>query len=116
MTKPHEAAPVGQWAGGSRRRGLKMAIDTLQALPGIGRGVGHASKDARIDALHAWTIPEPAMRDAEPNDEDLIRLLVDSWVALHAGTLDPQRQVLLDRERPDWQCEAATLIAEGVLA
>jgi hypothetical protein len=51
----------------------------------------------------------------EPSEEDLIRLLVTSWAALHAGTLDPERQALLDHERPQWQCEAASLIAEGLL-
>lgn len=50
------------------------------------------------------------------HDEDLIRLLVGSWVALHAGTLEAERRALLDRERPQWQGEAATLIAEGLLA
>jgi len=56
------------------------------------------------------------MRAEEPTPEDLIRLLVDSWAALRAGTLEPERQSLLDRERPQWQCEAANLIAEGLLA
>jgi hypothetical protein len=52
----------------------------------------------------------------DPTEDDLVRLLVTSWAALRAGTLEPERQELLDRERPDWQCEAATLIAEGLLA
>ncbi|HSO82494.1 hypothetical protein [Thiocapsa sp.] len=56
------------------------------------------------------------MIDDDPNEEDLIRLLVGSWVALRTGTLDSEHRALLDRERPDWQAEAATLIAEGVLA
>jgi hypothetical protein len=51
-----------------------------------------------------------------PTEGDPIRLLIDSWVAVRAGTLDPDRQAVLDRERPQWQCEAANLIAEGVLA
>jgi hypothetical protein len=51
-----------------------------------------------------------------PTADDLIKVLVNSWVALRAGTLDPNRQALLDRERPQWQCEAANLIAEGLLA
>jgi len=41
---------------------------------------------------------------------------VTSSAALRAGTLDPDRQALLDRERPHWQFEAATLIAEGLIA
>jgi hypothetical protein len=56
------------------------------------------------------------MSAEEPTEEDLNRLLVDSWVALRAGTLDPDRKALLDHERPHWQCEAANLIAEGILA
>ena len=51
----------------------------------------------------------------EPTEEDLSQLLVGSWVALRAGTLDPDRKALLDHERPDWQCEAANLVAEGML-
>jgi hypothetical protein len=54
--------------------------------------------------------------DDDPREEDLIRLLVGSWVALRAGTLAPERRALLDQERPHWEAEAATLIAEGVLA
>lgn len=49
-------------------------------------------------------------------EEALIQLLVTSWVALRAGTLDNARRALLDHERPDWQAEAAQLIAEGLLA
>ncbi|NCC27524.1 MAG: hypothetical protein EOM22_05065 [Gammaproteobacteria bacterium] len=56
------------------------------------------------------------MNDLDPTEDDLIRLLVDSWTALRAGTLDEDQQALLDRERPQWPCEAANLIAEGVLA
>ncbi len=56
------------------------------------------------------------MNDLDPTEDDLIRLLVDSWTALRAGTLDEDQQALLDRERPQWQCEAANLIAEGLLA
>lgn len=52
----------------------------------------------------------------DPTEDDLIRLLVTSWAALRAGTLDPDRRALLDHERPRWECEAATLIAEGLLA
>jgi hypothetical protein len=51
-----------------------------------------------------------------PTDDDLIQLLVSSWVALRAGTLDADRKALLDHERPHWQCEAANLVAEGLLA
>jgi len=56
------------------------------------------------------------MAHNDPTEDDLTRLLVTSWAALRAGTLDPDRQALLDRERPHWQCEAATLIAEGLIA
>ncbi len=56
------------------------------------------------------------MTDDDPNEEDLLRLLVGSWVALRAGTLEPERRALLDQKRPHWQAEAATLIAESVLA
>ncbi len=56
------------------------------------------------------------MIDDDPKDKDLHRLLVGSWVALRAGTLDAEHRALLDQERPHWQAEAATLIAEGVLA
>jgi hypothetical protein len=56
--------------------------------------------------------PQPG---ADPGTDELIRLLIGSWVALRAGTLAADRQALLDRERPDWQCEAANLIAEGLL-
>ena len=52
----------------------------------------------------------------DPTEDDLIRLLVTSWAALRAGTLEQERLDLLNRERPDWQCEAAMLIAEGLLA
>ncbi|NEV60803.1 hypothetical protein G3446_02650 [Thiorhodococcus minor] len=55
------------------------------------------------------------MSTEDPNKDDLIRLLVNSWVALRAGTLDPEQRSVLDRERPTWECEAATLIAEGIL-
>lgn len=50
-----------------------------------------------------------------PTEDDLARVLVSSWVAQRAGTLDPDRRAVLDRERPRWECEAATLIAEGIL-
>ncbi|EGV16559.1 hypothetical protein [Thiocapsa marina] len=56
------------------------------------------------------------MNDFESNEDELIRLLIDSWTALRAGTLGEDQQALLDRERPQWQCEAANLIAEGLLA
>ncbi len=52
----------------------------------------------------------------EPIGDDLTRRLVDAWAALHAGTLEWDQRAALDRERPHWQCEAATLIAEGLLA
>ena len=56
------------------------------------------------------------MTAAAPTEDDLTQLLVTSWVALRAGTLDADRRAMLDHERPGWQCEAATLIAEGLLA
>ena len=49
-------------------------------------------------------------------EDALIQLLVTSWVALRAGTLDDARRARLDDERPEWQAEAAQLIAEGLLA
>lgn len=55
------------------------------------------------------------MSTEDPTEDDLIRLLVNSWIALRAGTLDPEQRAVLDRERPKWECEAATLIAEGIL-
>ena len=56
------------------------------------------------------------MSAEEPTQDDLIRLLVNSWVSLHTGTLDADQRALLDRERPQWACEAASLIAEGILS
>jgi len=42
-----------------------------------------------------------------PTEQDLIRLIVSSWVALHAGTLDTARRDLLDKQRcqvpPDYK-------------
>ena len=52
----------------------------------------------------------------EPTEDDLTRRLVDSSVALRAGTLDADRRALLGHGHPQWQCEAAKLIAEGVCA
>ncbi|HSO82495.1 hypothetical protein [Thiocapsa sp.] len=56
------------------------------------------------------------MTTHDPADPDLLRIFVDNWAALHAGTLEKDQQALLDREHPHWQCTAATLIAEGLLA
>ncbi|MBK1723133.1 hypothetical protein [Thiocystis violacea] len=55
------------------------------------------------------------MSQQEPTEDDLIRLLVNAWVARRAGTLDSEQRAVLERERPHWECEAATLIAEGIL-
>ena len=52
----------------------------------------------------------------EPTEDDLTRRLVDSSVALRAGTLDADRRGLLGHGHLQWQCEAAKLIAEGVRA
>ena len=51
-----------------------------------------------------------------PTEQDLIRLIVSSWVALHAGTLDSARRDLLDQQRPNWETEAQQLLAESLLA
>jgi hypothetical protein len=52
----------------------------------------------------------------EPTEDNRTRRLVDRSVALRAGTLHADCQALLDHARPQWQCEAANLIAEGVRA
>lgn len=52
----------------------------------------------------------------EPTEDDLTRRLVDSSVALRARTLDADHRAFLDHEHPQWQCEAANLIVEGVRA
>lgn len=51
-----------------------------------------------------------------PTEQDLIQLIVSSWVALHAGTLDNTRRDLLDQQRPNWEQEAQQLLAESLLA
>ncbi len=56
------------------------------------------------------------MQTAVLTADELTQLLVTSWVALRAGTLEEDRRAVLDRDRPNWQCEAAMLIAEGLLA
>ena len=52
----------------------------------------------------------------QPTEQDLIQLIVSSWVALHAGTLDSNRRELLDQQRPGWESEAHQLLAESLLA
>jgi hypothetical protein len=47
---------------------------------------------------------------------DVIRHILEPWVAQRIGTLEPDVRTALDRERPGWECEAAHLIAEGLLA
>ena len=56
------------------------------------------------------------MRADEPTEDDPTRRLVDRSVALRAGTLDADCRALLDHARPQWQCEVANLIADGVRA
>ena len=52
----------------------------------------------------------------EPTEDDLTRRLVDSSVVLRAGTLHADCRALLDHARPQWQCEVANLISDGVRA
>ena len=47
---------------------------------------------------------------------DMVRRLVDAWVAEQAGTLAAAEASRLDADRPGWRGEATQLIAEGLLA
>lgn len=51
-----------------------------------------------------------------PPNADTVRRLVDAWAAQQVGTLDGLARAALEQERPQWQAEAAQLIAEGLLA
>ena len=52
----------------------------------------------------------------EPTEDDLTRRRVDRSAALRAGTLDADCRGLLGHGHPQWQREAANLIADGVAA
>jgi hypothetical protein len=65
---------------------------------------------------HRRETEDADMKTKHPDEEDLIRLIVTSWVAQRTETPDMADRTELDRERPDWECEASRLIAEGLLA
>ena len=56
------------------------------------------------------------MTTKHPAADDLIRLIVSAWVGQRTETLDAADQAELVSARPDWECEASRLIAEGLLA
>jgi hypothetical protein len=56
------------------------------------------------------------MTHEHPTATELIRQILEPWVAQRIGALEPDERTALDLERPGWECEAARLIAEGLLA